>query len=114
MTAATFEGWACVELFGHRVVYAHVSEVTMFGATFARLDIPSDPPALEFKSASAIYGITPVDEETVRGRHRPRRFDQPQLSGEVVVDDDEDDSWSPDDEDDLPSERDSDAPRSAT
>lgn len=35
--ARAFEGWAVVELLGHRVRYARVSEVTMF-------DIDSETP----------------------------------------------------------------------
>jgi hypothetical protein len=113
---STFEGWACVELFGHRVVYAHVTEVTMFGVSFARLDIPSEPPRTEYKNPSAIYGITPITEEQVRDHHRP--FTPSKLltdASDVVADEfaREDDSWSPDDEDDLPSEVDSDSPRGA-
>ena len=43
----------------------------MFGVSFARLDIPSEPPRTEYKNPSAIYGLTPVTEQQVRDRHRP-------------------------------------------
>ncbi len=112
---ATFEGWCKVELFGHRVLFGHVSEVTMFGATFARIEVPTDPPQVEFKSAQAIYGITPRTEEECRKQNEPWK-PRPALSApedaDLVEEDDSDEySWSPDDDDDLPSERDSDAPR---
>lgn len=87
---ATFEGWACIELFGHRVVYGHVSEVTAFGATFARIEIPTDPPKVEFKNPSAIYGFAPRTEEECRKQNEPWK-PRPALSAPVdadLVDDD--------------------------
>lgn len=71
--AAAFEGWVCLELLGHRVRYGHVTEVTLFGEPFARLEIPSDPPAVQLYSGKSIYAITPVTEEAVRAYHRPRQ-----------------------------------------
>jgi hypothetical protein len=110
-----FEGWCKIELFGHRVLFGHVSEVTMFGATFARIEVPTEPPTVEFKSAQAIYGLTPRTEDECRKQNEPWK-PRPALSAPddadlVEEDDSDDDSSSPDDEDDLPSERDSDAPR---
>lgn len=97
----TFEGWAKIELFGHRVLFGHVSEVTMFGATFARIEVPTEPPQVEFKSASAIYGITPWTEEQCRKQNEPWK-PRPALSApveaEVVVDDDASDNWADDDD----------------
>lgn len=92
MSTPTFEGWAVVELLGHRVRYGRVSEVTMFGEAFCRIEIPSEPPAVEFYSGKALYGIRPVSEETIRAYHTPR----PALtSGERVVDDDDWDDYRP-------------------
>lgn len=43
MTAeSTFEGWAIVELMGHRRLGAWVSEAEIGGASMLRLDIPGD------------------------------------------------------------------------
>jgi hypothetical protein len=71
-----FEGWAILELMGHRRLAGWVSEVTMFGHGFIRLDIPADgelPAATQFYSPSSLYALTPTTEETVRLiRSRPR------------------------------------------
>lgn len=89
----TFEGWAVVELLGHRVRYGRVSEVTMFGEAMLRIEIPTEPPTEEFYSGKALYGIRPASEEAIRAYHRPR----PALSsGEVLVDDDDDEFDAPD------------------
>jgi hypothetical protein len=63
---ATFEGWAIVELMGHRRLAGSVSEVTMFGTSFMRLDVPSDPPVTQFYGGSAIYAVTPTTEDIAR------------------------------------------------
>lgn len=70
---ATFEGWAVLELLGHRVRYGRVSEVTLFGEAMCRIEIPSDPPAVEFYSGKALYGIRPAAEASIRAYHAPRR-----------------------------------------
>lgn len=100
-----FEGWAVVELMGHRVRYAHLSEVQMFGVPFACLDIPSDPPARQFYGGGAIYAITPTTEEAVRAYHspRPRGFDRPTLAAATdadLVDDFDADTGGVHDDDD--------------
>jgi hypothetical protein len=71
---AAFEGWAIVELLGHRRLAGHVTEVAMFGSAFLRLDVPSDPPVTQFYGGSTIYSITPTTEEIARrfaARNRP-------------------------------------------
>lgn len=70
---AAFEGWCVVELLGHRVRYGRASEVTMFGEAFVKIEIPSEPPAVEFYSGKALYGIRPASEEAIRAYHAPRR-----------------------------------------
>lgn len=109
MTAA-FEGWAVLELLGHRVRYGRVSEVTIFGEPWCRIDFPTDPPTFELYSGKSVYGIRPASEASMRAHHaKPQAL----ASGEMLVDDAEfdegegegDDSWSPDDEDDPPHER---------
>ena len=88
--SAAFEGWAVVELLGHRVRYGRVSEVTMFGEAMLRVEMPTDPPTEEFYAGKALYGITPASEERIRAYHAPRRaLTAGVLEGEVVVDDNE-------------------------
>lgn len=107
MTSPAFEGWAVVELLGHRVRYGRASEVTMFGEAFCKIEIPSEPPTIEFYSGKALYGIRPASEESIRAYHAPRRaLAAPVLEGEVVVDDDEFDADSCGQHDDEPDEDD--------
>lgn len=72
MTAPAFDGWAVVELLGHRVRYGRASEVTMFGEAFVKIEIPSEPPAVEYYSGKALYGIRPASEDLIRAYHAPR------------------------------------------
>lgn len=73
MATAAFEGWAVLELLGHRVRYGRVSEVTMFGEPFCKIEQPSDPPTIEFYSGKSIYGLRPAGEASIRAYHAPRR-----------------------------------------
>lgn len=97
---ATFEGWAVVELLGHRVRYGRVTEVTMFGEAMLRVEMPTDPPTEEFYSGKALYGIRPASEGAIRAYHAPRRaLTAGEREGEVVVDDD--DEWDGPSEEEL-------------
>jgi hypothetical protein len=64
---ATFDGWAIVELMGHRQRAGQVSEVEICGAKMLRIDIPAEPePITEFYGGAAIYAIRPTSEEVAR------------------------------------------------
>jgi hypothetical protein len=66
-TKAPFEHWALVELFGHQRIAGKVTESEIGGGKFLRVDVPAvgDRQALtKYYGPSAIYGITPVTEET--------------------------------------------------
>ena len=61
--------WAIVEVMGHRKFAGLVSEQTISGHGFVRVDIPSSDDEQAFTkmfSPGAIYAITPVTEETAR------------------------------------------------
>ena len=61
-----FETWAIVELFGHNRYIGKVSEQTIGGCSFIRLDVPKIGKQAAFTklySQNAIYCITPVDEK---------------------------------------------------
>jgi hypothetical protein len=61
--------WAIVELFGHQRLAGEISEYTLGGASFVRVDVPpvgETPGFTTLKGASAIYGITFVDEAVAR------------------------------------------------
>ncbi len=63
-----FEGWAILELMGHRRLAGYLQEQEIAGAAFLRLDVPGDegPVATQFYSPSAVYCITPTTEELAR------------------------------------------------
>lgn len=71
-TAAPFETFAIIEIFGHTRIAGRVSEQTIAGQGFLRVDVPALPAAgrypekpafTRFYGPGAIYSITPVDEE---------------------------------------------------
>src|SRR3954451_15011382 len=62
------EGWAILELMGHRRLGGRLSEATIAGAAFVRIDVPhpndsSQVAATQFYSPTAVYAITPTTEE---------------------------------------------------
>ena len=70
-TETAYEGWAILELMGHRRLGGSVKEVEMFGAKMCRIDIPSTinedtTVATQFYGGGAIYCLTPCTEETAR------------------------------------------------
>lgn len=61
-----FETWAIVELFGHNQLAGKVSEQVIAGQSFIRIDVPktkSCPEFTKYHLPSAVYGITPVNED---------------------------------------------------
>jgi hypothetical protein len=100
-----FSEWALVELFGHQRIVGLVSECSLSGGAFMRVDVPEcngRSAFTRFYGPAAIFSINPISEAVARGlieryRNEPvSRFDLPQLA-EKVVEDDEDEE---DDEDD--------------
>lgn len=68
-TQPAYEGWALVELMGHRQTAGKVSEVTMAGSAMLRIDTPGangEMVASQIYGGSAIYCVTPCDEATAR------------------------------------------------
>jgi hypothetical protein len=68
-THQTFDEWAKVELFGHQVIVGRVTEATLAGGSFIRVDVPAvngNPAFTRFFGPSAIYSITPVSEQIAR------------------------------------------------
>jgi hypothetical protein len=71
----SFEGWAILELMGHRRLGGRVSEVEMFGAKMCRIDVPTientlcgpkDRWTTQYYGGSSIYCMTPCSEEASR------------------------------------------------
>lgn len=61
-----FEGFAILELMGHRRLGGLVSEATVAGCAMLRIDIPCEPPVTQFYSGQAVYAITPCGEAEAR------------------------------------------------
>ncbi len=64
-----FEGWCILELMGHRRLAGRVSEATIGGGSFIRIDVPGDesrPGATQFYAPGSVYAITPTTEEIAR------------------------------------------------
>lgn len=66
--AAIFEGWAILELMGHRKLGGYVREQNVAGAGFLRIDVPGKEgmTATQFYAPGAIYCLTPVVEDVAR------------------------------------------------
>lgn len=117
-----FEGWAIVELMGHRRLAGYVTEVEIAGSPMLRLDIPGTPigdipevlqdvpPAVDdlvatqFYSAAALYCLTPTTEAIARAvavRSQPTPVHQWELPAPAGTGRDEnlDGPWEDDDQD---------------
>lgn len=68
-TETTFEEWALLEIMGHQRYAGRVSEQTVGGASFVRIDVPECDGEAAFTKlfgAGSIYCITPVSEQIAR------------------------------------------------
>ena len=62
----TFDEWALVELFGHARIVGRVTEATLAGGTFIRVDVPDkDGNAVftRFFGPGAIYSMSPISRD---------------------------------------------------
>lgn len=85
----TFNEWALVELFGHQKIVGKVTEATLAGGAFLRVDVPAvaeNKAFTRFYGPGAIYSINPIAEEVAlqlvkQYRHEPvSRFELPQIA----------------------------------
>jgi hypothetical protein len=63
--AGKFEEWALLELFGHQRLAGRVSEATIAGGAFVRVDVPDAKGRIvmiRYLGPAAIYSISPCDE----------------------------------------------------
>lgn len=76
---SAFEGWAVLEVMGHRRHAGLVTEVSIAGAQMLRIDIPgptaSDPvQATHFYGGGSIFCLTPCTEELARREANPPKW----------------------------------------
>ncbi len=92
-----FEAWGVLELFGHQRLAGELSEQTIGGCHFIRVDVPAVgevPGYTRFFTNGAIYGMTITTEEVARGlsehlRARPvQAYEMPRLSAAIADADD--------------------------
>lgn len=65
----TFEQWALVEIYGHQKYAGLVTEQTIGGCNFVRVDVPDTPRTKAFTKLfgqGAIFSITPIQEDVAR------------------------------------------------
>lgn len=70
MASEAYEGYALLELMGHRKRVGRVSEVEAYGGKLLRIDVlpakPEGEVSTEYYGAASIYGISPVAEDVAR------------------------------------------------
>jgi hypothetical protein len=67
--SAMADQWCLVELMGHQRMVGRVTETTVAGAGFLRIDVDAQEGASAFTrmvSPAAVYAINPVSEEVAR------------------------------------------------
>lgn len=83
-----YEGFAIVELMGHRRLGGRVSQAEQYGVAMLRVDVPGDDGetiATQFCGGSSIYALTPCSEaaaQAVAKSNRPQpvtHWEMPQL-----------------------------------
>lgn len=70
-TPAPFQQWAIVEIMGRQTVAGLLTEQTIAGAGFLRIDVPTTSTQRAWSrliSPQAIYAITPVPEDIAMAR----------------------------------------------
>jgi len=76
MTTEKFEQWCILEIMGHQRFCGLVSEQTLGGASFVRIDVPESegqPPFTKLFGAGSIYCISPVAEDLARAMAKELR-----------------------------------------
>lgn len=96
----TFDAWCIVEIFGHQQLAGRVTEQTVAGQGFVRVDVPSvndQPSFTRLFGPGAIYSIIPTTEaiatafvaRNVGAPIHPWQLDLPQLPAVEIEEPDE-------------------------
>jgi len=75
-TTDRFDSWAILELMGHRRLAGRVSEATLAGGSFLRIDVPEHDghaAVTQFYAPHSVYALTPCSEEVARAAARWNR-----------------------------------------
>lgn len=65
-----FDQWCLVELFGHQKIVGKVTEASLAGGAFLRVDVPEfegQPAFTRYFGPGAIYSINPIAEQVAMG-----------------------------------------------
>lgn len=81
-TQDQFDEWCILELMGHRRLAGKVTEATVAGGAFLRIDVygeDEDSPALatQFYSPASVYAMTPTTEAVCRRYAEARGVSEP-------------------------------------
>lgn len=82
--------WMIVELMGHQRMAGEVTEVTVAGKGFLRIDVPatdSEPAFTRFVSPDSVYALNPCSEDVARraaAAFRPRVVDEWELPSRAL------------------------------
>lgn len=71
-----YEGWAIVELLGHRRLGGRVCQAEQYGVAMLRVDVPGDDGeivATQFCGGSSIYALTPCSEDAAKAVAKSNR-----------------------------------------
>lgn len=102
MSTDAYEGWAILELMGHRRLAGRIRQIEQYGQAMLQIDVPTPVEGNEekwttqFYSGSAIYCVTPTTEEIARGvamRAQPTPAHLFELGMREPSDDDPEDNW---------------------
>lgn len=89
--ADPYEGWAIVELMGHRRLAGYVTEAEQYGTAMLRLDVhglddTATPGVTQFYGGSAVYCITPpAAAATTPATRTTTTMSTPSSGGTVTV-----------------------------
>lgn len=98
-TTEKFDQWAIIEIFGHTQIAGRVTEASIGGCSFLRVDVPEvngRPAFTKYYGNGAIYSMTPCSEEIARAaveeiRPAPITVYMPRLQQQLSFEDREDD-----------------------
>lgn len=66
-TTEKFDQWCILDLFGHQRTAGHVTEATIGGCAFLRIDVPEgEGYRTEYYGQGAVYSMRPVSEDIAR------------------------------------------------